>query len=190
MNTVIEWLSQPWPWYIGGITIGAMVPLLLFLANEPFGISSSLRHICAASLPSKTEYFNYNWKAQSWNLVFVIGVIGGGLLANLLVPDQQIAISQQTQIELTELGITDLSGLMPAQLFNFEALTSLHGLVLIVVGGFLVGFGSRYAGGCTSGHAIMGLSMFSVASLVAVLGFFAGGLIITHLVFPILFQVN
>lgn len=190
MNNIIELLSQPWPWYIGGIAIGAMVPLLLLLANEKFGISSSLRHICAATIPTKADYFNYDWKAQSWNLIFVLGVIGGGFLAHLLVPDQQIAISEQTQHDLTQLGITDLSGIMPKQLFSWDALATLPGLLLIVGGGFLVGFGTRYADGCTSGHAIMGLSMFSVASLVAVVGFFVGGLFITHLLFPILFQTN
>lgn len=190
METIIDRLSQPWPWYIGGITIGAMVPLLLLLANEQFGISSSLRHICAVSIPSKAEYFKYDWKSQSWNLVFVVGVIIGGYLAHTLVPYQQIVISVQTQKDLTQLGITDFSGIMPQELFNWEALTTLPGILLIVLGGFLVGFGSRYAGGCTSGHAIMGLSMFSVASLVAVIGFFAGGLLITHLLFPILFQTN
>lgn len=186
MYYLLERLQQPWPWYIGGIAIGVMVPLLLILTNEKFGISSSLRHICAATLPTKLPYFNYDWKSQSWNIVLVLGVILGSFLAHLTVPDQQVALSAETVNDLSELGITQFSGLMPAELFSWDALANPASLMLLVVGGFLVGFGTRYANGCTSGHAIMGLSMLSTSSLIAVIGFFAGGLLMTHFLLPLI----
>lgn len=186
---MLDWIMQPWPWYIGGPLIGLMVPMLLFLGNKSFGISSSLRHVCASVIPtSKVEYFNYDWKAEIWNLLFAGGVIIGGLLTSLfLMKDHQVDLSQNTIDDLTALGITDFSGLMPKQLFSFGALTTGKGWIMLILGGFLVGFGTRWAGGCTSGHAIMGLSRLSLGSLVATIGFFIGGLLMTYVGYPLLF---
>jgi len=74
----MEWLIQPWPWYVAGPLIGLIVPLLLLIGNRRFGISSSLRHACAA-LGSRLPFFQYNWRAESWNLAFVLGIVLGGL---------------------------------------------------------------------------------------------------------------
>ncbi len=162
---LIELVRGPWPWWVGGVAIGAIVPLLLFLANRHFGISSTLRHMCAACLPRGPGFFRYNWRAQSWSLYLAAGiVIGGGLAQKFL--------------------ISSPAAPMPLELFSFEALGTPRGLLLMVVGGFLVGFGSRWANGCTSGHAIMGLSLRRPASLVAVIGFFVGGLCVAWIVLP------
>ena len=77
--------------------------------------------------------------------------------------------------------------LVPTEMYNLEAITSLKGLILLIIGGLLVGFGTRYAGGCTSGHAITGLSSLQKPSLIAVIGFFIGGLIMTNFILPIIF---
>jgi hypothetical protein len=61
------------------------------------------------------------------------------------------------------------------------------GFLILIGAGVLVGFGSRYAGGCTSGHGIVGLSMMATESYIAVAGFFIGGLIMTWLILPYLF---
>ncbi len=182
-------LTGPWPWYIAGPLLGLIVPMLLLLGNKQFGISSSLRDVCAMSLPGKAKYFQYNWRENWWNLVFVLGILLGGIICNLwLYQATQVAISEETVIDLRKLGITDFSGLAPADIFSWEALFTPLGFLGMVVGGFVVGFGVRYAGGCTSGHGIMGLSQLSLASLVALIGFFAGGLIMTHLLFPLIFS--
>ena len=97
-----------------------------------------------------------------------------------------MTISPETQADLVALGLVDLGGLAPAEVFSWSALTSLPGIVMILVGGFLVGFGTRYANGCTSGHAISGLASFRMASFVAVIGFFIGGLLTTHVLLPAL----
>lgn len=187
METVYDALSQPWPWYVAGPLIGLMVPTLLLLLNKSFGISSSLRHACAACIPTSAEYFKYNWRRETWNLVMVAGIAIGAAIATYLFPyTGDVAISDGTRADLTAMGITNFSGLMPAEFFSWEALLSPAGIVLMVVGGFLVGFGTRYAGGCTSGHAIMGLSMLSFGSLVATIGFFIGGLIVSWFVLPAL----
>lgn len=185
---MIEMLSRPWPWYVAGPLIGLMVPLLLILTGKPFGISSSLRHICAATIPGRNSYLQYNWKKEGlWNLTFVLGILIGGFLAvTWLGNPAPINISDSTVSDLHELGITDLNGLVPAQLFSWSGLLTVPGFVAIVIGGFLLGFGARYAGGCTSGHAIMGLATFQKSSLVAVIGFFIGGLFVTYLVLPLL----
>jgi uncharacterized membrane protein YedE/YeeE len=182
---MLEFLRQPWTWYVAGLHIGLTVPLLLLLGNKQFGISSSLRHICAMCLPAKIPFFHYDWKKEIWNLFFVMGVLLGGFVAiQFLSNPEPIQVAQNTIRDLEELNITVDHNLMPASIFTFENLFTLKGLVFFVVGGFLVGFGTRYAGGCTSGHAIMGLSTLQWPSLVATCCFMAGGFAMVHLIFP------
>ncbi|CAG5070567.1 hypothetical protein DYBT9623_03113 [Dyadobacter sp. CECT 9623] len=190
MNELLETLRQPWPWYVAGPLIGLTVPILLLFGNKSFGISSSLRHICAAVIPANISFFKYNWRKESWNLFFVAGIALGGFLGTYLLgnPDQ-IVVSEHTQTTLASFGITDFSGLMPAEIFGTAQIFSLKGLIFLVFGGFLVGFGTRYAGGCTSGHAIMGLSNLQWPSLVATVSFMAGGFLCTHLILPFLLQL-
>ncbi|MGA0559695.1 YeeE/YedE family protein [Larkinella sp. VNQ87] len=186
---IIEWLRKPWPWYVAGPLIGLTVPALLLIGNKSFGISSSLRHICAACLPAGLPFFTYNWKKESWNLLFVAGIFVGGFLATqFLASPDAIRIASETVAALHGLGIRDFSGLMPSDLFQASNLFTLRGLVFFVAGGFLVGFGTRMAGGCTSGHSIMGLSNLQWPSLVATCCFMAGGFAMTHLILPYLLQ--
>jgi uncharacterized membrane protein YedE/YeeE len=181
MNQFIEWISQPWPWYVAGPMIGLTVPALLILGNKTFGISSSLRHICAACVPAGIPFFSYNWKKEIWNLLFVLGTAIGGFIAmNFLANPEAIVISEATQADLAALGITDFNSLLPADIFSWGNLFTARGLLFFVFGGFLVGFGTRYAGGCTSGHAIMGISSLQWPSLVATIFFMIGGFLMTH----------
>lgn len=185
----IELLSQPWPWYVAGPLIGLIVPALLLLGAKVFGISSSLRHLCAATLPGRVGFFRYDWKGVGlWNLLFVTGLLLGGVIAGTLLaaPDPVIQISSATRADLAAIGVADDAGLVPDELISWDRLGSLGGFVSIVVGGFLLGFGARWAGGCTSGHAISGLASLQLPSLVAVLGFFAGGLLVTFVLLPLL----
>jgi uncharacterized membrane protein YedE/YeeE len=178
--------SGPWPWYVAGPVIGLFVPALLIVDNRVFGVSSSLRHLCSAVLPSKLDYFRYDWKRTGlWNLFFVVGILTGGFLASHWEGTQNVAISESTRLALTKLGIHDFSGLAPREIFAWSALLTLKGFVSVVLGGVLVGFGTAYAGGCTSGHAISGLADLQLSSLLAVVGFFAGGLIATHFILPL-----
>jgi len=182
---MLEIVRQPWPWYVAGTLIGLTVPILLLLGNKHFGISSSLRHICAACIPGNIPFFKYDWKKEAWNLFFVLGVLLGGTVATYFLsnPDP-IVVSEKTVAALQELNIEVDHELMPASIFSFENLFSLRGLIFFVIGGFMVGFGTRYAGGCTSGHAIMGLSNLQWPSLIATCCFMAGGFIMVHLLFP------
>ena len=184
---MLEMLARPWPWYIAGPIIGLFVPALLVLGNRQFGISSNLRHLCAAVLPARVEFFRYDWRNTGlWNLAFLAGILLGGFLAARVLGIPQVTLSPETRAALGELGIRDFAGLVPRDLFNWPSLLTFRGLALIVGGGFLVGFGTAYAGGCTSGHGIAGLAVFDRASLVAVLGFFAGGLLGTFVLLPLL----
>lgn len=183
---MLDFLSQPWPWYIAGPLIGLMVPLLLFFGNKHFGVSSSFRHLCSAVLPKKKpEYLKYDWKSYSWNLVMVLGVvIGAWIAATFLEGNQTPAISAKTKVLLAQWGVLDIQGILPQSLFAITSAFEFPNLILWIVGGFLIGFGTRYAGGCTSGHAIMGLSLLNLGSLVAVIGFFIGGLLMSHIILP------
>jgi uncharacterized protein len=184
--------TGPWPWYVAGPLIGLVVPVLLVVGGKVFGISSNLRHLCAAvplASARKPAFLQYDWKRTGgWNLMFALGILLGGALAIGLFgePDSGATISEATRVDLRAVGVQDFAGLAPRQLFSLQALGSPIGVLFVVVGGFLVGFGTRYAGGCTSGHAISGLAARQLPSLVAVIGFFAGGLLMTHVLFPVL----
>lgn len=181
MEQFIEWIKQPWPWWVAGPMIGLIVPTLLIVGGKAFGISSSLRHICAMCVPAKIPFFTYDWKKEMWNIAFVIGVAIGGFIGhNLLANPEMIQVAESTQRDLAALGITDYSSIMPHQIFNWENLFTAKGLLFFVFGGFLVGFGTRYAGGCTSGHAIMGISSLQWPSVVATIFFMIGGFLMTH----------
>lgn len=185
-----EFLSQPMPWYVAGPLIGLTVPALLILGNKSFGISSSLRHICAACLPANIPFFQYNWKREMWNLFFVSGILLGGIIAATLLNNHQpIQLSAETIAHLQALGIQDFSTLLPADIFSAENILSVKGFIFLVVGGFLVGFGTRYAGGCTSGHAIMGLSNLQWPSLIATCCFMIGGFISTWFILPFILKL-
>ena len=185
---MIELLSQPWPWYVAGPIIGLFVPALLLFRGTRFGISSSLRHMCSAVAPGDLGYLKYDWKEKGlWNLTFIAGIVlGGFLVMTFLESPEKIDLAPATVAALNDLGISDLSGMVPSELISWEGLTSTAGFISIVGGGFLLGFGARYAGGCTSGHAITGLAELQIASLVAVMGFFAGGLIVTYVLLPMI----
>jgi hypothetical protein len=182
---MLELITKPWPWYVAGPLIGLTVPALLLLGNKSFGISSSLRHICAACLPAKIPFFQYDWKKEVWNLFFVVGILIGGFIAvQFLSNPEPMQLHPDLLKDMATYGITDTAHVVPADLFSWGALATPRGIIMIVVGGFLVGFGTRYAGGCTSGHAIMGLSTLQWPSLVATCCFMAGGFIMTHLILP------
>ena len=185
---ILSFLNQPWPWYVAGPLIGLSVPALLLLGNKDLGVSANLRHACAI-IPSKIDFFRYNWReAGTWNLVFALGIVLGGILGGVLLANPEpLQVADATQTELAELGVLVDGHLAPESVFGLANLLSLRGWLIMLGGGFLIGFGARYAGGCTSGHAISGLANVQLPSLVAVLGFFMGGLIMTHVLFPLIF---
>ena len=187
---MIELIRQPWHWSIAGILIGLTVPALLLIGNKKFGVSSSLRHVCAMCVPANIPFFKYDWKKEIWNLFFVVGVLLGGIIASQFLsnPDT-IVIAESTKASLSAIGIKDFTNIMPVDLFSVENIFTLKGLFFFVFGGFLVGFGTRYAGGCTSGHAIMGLSTLQMPSLIATCCFMAGGFIMTWLILPYLLNL-
>lgn len=185
---MLELLRQPWPWYTSGALIAFIMVLLLFFGKS-FGFSANLRTICTACGAGKrVKFFDFNWRSQTWNLLFLVGaVLGGFVSAEFLSNGEAVRISQATVQDLQQLGIASPKGIQPGEIFGLEALLSVRGFLLLLVGGFMIGFGSRYAGGCTSGHAISGLSNLQLPSLLAVVGFFIGGLISTFLLLPLIF---
>lgn len=181
----MELLKQPWPWWAAGIIIGLIVPALLILGNKHFGLSANLRHACAACFPANVKFFKYDWKKEVWNFFFVGGIILGAVIAStVLANPEPVKVAPELAAELQTYGITDYSGMVPNQLISWESLFTLRGFIMLVLGGFFVGFGSRYAGGCTSGHAIMGLSDLQWPSLVATIFFMVGGFLMANLILP------
>ncbi len=186
---MMNWIYEPWPWYVSGPLI-ALVMIILIMIGKRFGMSSNLRTMCTMCGAGKTsDFFKFDWKAQRWNLIVVIGVIIGGFISNtLLSTDTSVDIHPEVITDLQSKGFTSAGkAYMPDMLFSENALTDPKMLLLLVIGGLLVGFGARYAGGCTSGHAISGLSNLQIPSLIAVVGFFIGGLTMVHIIFPLIF---
>lgn len=176
---------KPWPWYVAGPLIGLSVPALLLFGNKRLGISSTLRQICAACYPAKIPFLNYDWKKDSWNLFFVGGILIGGFLGGFVFANQNpVDVATSTADWLRHRRLENRGGLLPEELFNWENLLTLQGFLLMVMGGFFIGFGTRYAGGCTSGHGIFGLGTLQWTSLLAVLSFFVGGIICSHFLLP------
>ena len=180
--------AQSWPWYVAGPLLGLCVPVLLLLGNRQFGIAGGLRAMCAAVYPGKAEFLRYDWRGTgAWNLAFAAGIVLGGFLVARVSGIATPEISEATRGAIAALGIHDISGLAPREVFSWSALLSLRGFLAIMVGGFLVGFGSAWAGGCTSGHGVAGLASLQLPSLVAVAGFFAGGVFATFVLLPLIF---
>ena len=187
---MMEILRQPWPWYVAGAIVGLTVPALLLLGNKHFGISANLRHACAACLPANIKFFKYDWKKEIWNLFFVFGIfLGGAIAINLLSNPNPIEVNPKLASELARYGITNYNNLVPEDIMNWQTLFTLKGFLIMVAGGFLVGFGTRYAGGCTSGHAIMGLSNLQLPSLIATICFMIGGFIMANFILPIILSL-
>lgn len=185
----MEFILEPWPWYVAGPLI-ALIMFLLVFTGKQFGMSSNLRTICTmCGAGKKADFFDFDWKTQRWNLTVVLGaVIGGFIAANFLTNDPAVAINPDTVVILDELGFESAGeAYLPERLFSLEALANPKSVILLLIGGILIGFGARYAGGCTSGHAISGLSNLQLPSLIAVVGFFAGGLFMVHVLFPLIF---
>ncbi|HPG08506.1 MAG TPA: YeeE/YedE thiosulfate transporter family protein [Saprospiraceae bacterium] len=188
-----DWISQPWPWYVGGPMIAIIMFILLWFGRE-FGISANFRVMCAADGAGEfADFFKFDWSSQGWNLLVALGAMFGGYLAShYFIPnDGDMAhVSAATVASLQNLGMDYQVGHVPLvpEFYSWEALFSLQGILVIVVGGFLVGFGARYAGGCTSGHAISGISALQLPSMVAVVGFFMGGLVMIHFLYPLIFK--
>ena len=188
---MLEFIKQPWHWAVSGTIIGLIVPMLLILGNKKFGISSSFRHICAACYPGDIKFFKYEWKKEIWNWFFVGGIAVGAFIASSFLsnPGEIIQIAPKTLETLKSYGITDFNNLLPADLFSWKNLFTFKGIIFFVIGGLLIGFGTRYAGGCTSGHSIMGLANLQKASLVATIFFMAGGFISANIFIPLIFKL-
>ena len=187
---ILSFLLQPWPWYVGGVVIGLAVPALLILGNKHFGISANFRHACAACLPSNIRFFKYNWRKEIWNFFFVGGIIVGAFLATRFMSGPEpVTVAPALLTELKHYGIEDHSKLLPRELFSVDSLFTLRGMIMLIAGGFLVGFGARYAGGCTSGHSIMGISDLQVPSIIATVSFMVGGFIMANLILPIILSL-
>lgn len=185
MNTVL----QPWPWYVSGPLITIIMALLVFF-GKTFGMSSNLRTFCSIGGAGKyADFFKFDWKTQKWNLTVVLGALIGGFIAVQFLSDgSAIDLNSKTIAELKDMGFTNAGAtLLPTEIYDWNSILTLKGFSILVIAGFLVGFGTRYAGGCTSGHAITGLSNLQLPSLIAVIGFFIGGLIMTHFLFPLIF---
>lgn len=185
----MDFIFQPWPWFIGGPLI-AISLLLYFYFGQNFGTSTNFETICTIFGAEKvSDYFKTDWKQQKFALMFVAGLIIGGFIAsNYLIPDQAVDLNPKTVQELTNLGFTNVGNqYFPDEIFSLDTVFSIKGFLILLVSGLCIGFGTRYAGGCTSGHAITGLSSLQLPSLLAVIGFFIGGVIATWVVIPLLF---
>jgi uncharacterized membrane protein YedE/YeeE len=185
---MLQLLARPWPWYVSGPLIGLFVPVLLLIGNKTLGMSSTFRAICAATAGERIEFFRYNWKQQNaWTMAMALGLLIGAAITVAVIGVPTPAISTATQVTLLKLGMHSAHGLVPAEMFNWHSLLTLRGVIAMLGGGFLVGFGTAYGGGCTSGHGVMGLASLQIASLIALIGIFTGGVLATFFLVPFVF---
>lgn len=185
----MEAILQPWPWYISGPLIALVMAILVYF-GKTFGMSSNLQTLCTIGGAGKyAEYFKFDWKTKKWSLTVVLGAIIGGFIAVHFLSDGSImTLSNKTIADLNSMGFENAgASLVPPEIYNWNAILSLKGFSILIIAGFLIGFGTRYANGCTSGHAITGLSNLQLPSLIAVIGFFIGGLLMTHFILPLIF---
>lgn len=185
----MDWIFEPWPWYISGPLI-ALIMFFLLMIGKNFGMSDNLRTLCTLCGAGKTsDFFKFDWKAQRWNLIVVLGAIIGGFIGSYYLSNETaVAINPEVIENLQSLGFNSAGKTyLPTELYDMSALTHIKSVSILILGGLLVGFGARYAGGCTSGHAISGLSDLQGPSLIAVIGFFIGGIFMIHVLFPIIF---
>ncbi len=185
----MDWIFEPWPWYISGPLI-ALIMFFLLMIGRNFGMSDNLRTLCTLCGAGKTsDFFKFDWKAQRWNLIVVLGAIIGGFIGSYYLSNETaVAINPEVIENLQSLGFNSAGKTyLPTELYDMSALTHIKSVSILILGGLLVGFGARYAGGCTSGHAISGLSDLQVPSLISVIGFFIGGIFMIHVLFPIIF---
>ncbi|RJF71897.1 YeeE/YedE family protein [Deinococcus cavernae] len=185
MTDFLHLLQSPWPWWVGGPLIGLTVPLLLWLGNKSFGISSNLRHLCAAVLPAARQprLFDYDWRAERWNLMFAAGLVLGGFLAGVVFANPHpVNLSAAALSTLKGLGVSVTPGLVPPQVGDLHRPAA---WALLALSGLLIGFGTRYGGGCTSGHAITGLSTLQLPSLIATASFFGAGIFSANVLLPL-----
>jgi len=187
---IMNWILEPWPWYVSGPLIAFTMFLLIFMGRQ-FGMSSNLRTMCSmCGADKKADFFNFDWRAQQWNLLVLLGAVIGGFIAHFYLSEDptRVAISSETIQDLNNLGF-DSAGkaYLPTELFSTNVFSEPLTLLVLLIGGILIGFGARYAGGCTSGHAISGLSNLQLPSLIAVIGFFIGGLVMIHFLYPLIF---
>ncbi len=188
VQTIVEILQKPWHWSLAGVMIALILFLLTYLGRS-FGVSASFKTICNAfGLGKKYEYFDFDIKNDFWQIAFLLGVLLGGLISvTILYNPEPAKISQATIDHLaTDFGwnYPQGDGYLPVDVFNIY---NWKAIVIALVGGAFVGFGARYGNGCTSGHAITGLSHMRLPSLITVIGFFIGGLIMTWLIMPFIF---
>ncbi|CAM1342764.1 YeeE/YedE family protein [Tenacibaculum aestuarii] len=185
----MDFILQPWPWYVSGPLI-AIVLFLFFYFGKNFGVSTNLETMCTMAGAGKvSDYFKKDWKERNWAIVFLVGLLIGGYIAiNFLSATPGVDLNSTTVNELAELGFADAGKTyVPNEIYSIENMLTLKGFAILLVAGVLIGFGTRYADGCTSGHAITGLSSFQLPSLIAVIGFFIGGLIMIWVLFPLIF---
>ena len=185
MEIVLQALQGSWPWYVSGPIIGSMVPLMILVGNRSFGISQNLEHLCAITQPRfiQVNFFKYNWKASVWSLVFASGVLAGGFLAAVVLPNPEpLQLSEAAHAMFNQLGFARAVSYNPSEVFGFTP----NNILLLLLGGVFIGFGTRYAGGCTSGHAITGISTLQPQSLIAVMGIFSGGIFASHFIVPLI----
>jgi uncharacterized membrane protein YedE/YeeE len=155
-------------WAVAGASVAGITLLLLFVANRRLGISSGFDDLCSLVLPQ--PYFRRSaiTSGRPWRLPFLAGLVLGGFLSALLGGGWSPTWA---------LGMFDeVVGWGPA-----------GKVAWMFVGGLFIGFGTRLAGGCTSGHGIFGLSNLELPSLLSTVSFMAGGMMTTQLLYRVIF---
>jgi hypothetical protein len=155
----------PWPWWAAGPAIGLVVTLLAWISGKALGVSTAYGSACA--IATKAAFFQTREYREPWRLAFVVGLPLGGLVSAVLAGAFPAGLAYGQLDALTGGSL----GIKAALLFG---------------GGLLIGAGARWAGGCPSGHSIVGIAQGAVSSLVATMAFMAGGFVVFNLLVALL----
>lgn len=166
MHLILNDLS-PWHWAAGGAVISAVTLTLLFVGNRRLGVSTGFENVC--SLVVQAPYFQRDSLrgTNSWRLPLLGGLVIGGFLSAVLGGGWE---------PFWDLGM-----------FDAEIGWGNGGkLIWMFGGGLLIGFGTRLAGGCTSGHGIFGMSNLELPSIISTVSFMAAGAVTTNLIYRVI----
>lgn len=154
--------SQTWSWWAAGLGLGLTAVGLAWFTGKRLGVTGGFEDAC--SIVTKDSAFNAS--PSNWKLLFILGLPLGACLANL-----------------GHWSWTWLYGQLDGITFG----SFIYKVLWLLISGFMIGFGARWAGGCTSGNTIMGVSLGSKMSILATVAFLAAGILVTNILYKAVF---
>ena len=168
------WLTRArWAPYLVGAGIGVLSWLAFLLSDHPLGVSTAYARTAGmvekavrGEKVKEKEYYQEHEPVVDWEWMLVLGLLVGATASAVLSGDFRWEVVPP----MWEGG------------FGYSPVVR---IAVAVLGGWLIGFGARWAGGCTSGHGISGALQLVISSWLAALCFFIGGIAAAFLLYRV-----